>query len=200
MSNGKHTASVNESWPSTQRCCGKSAALGQAGRWPSRRRNRHPYAECGAKTRDFSLHATCCLAHRGDIVGTAWLLCGSPIPVGRTHGDLWLISPCARGWRRGQSERRKVVSSLRLEGADLLATVAQKLASGHRGGEDARRSTAAFSADSLISCRSPRSSKFGGTGRSVLCWRAATVLRLGPCRFRGVVFSEKSSKRSVDCG
>jgi hypothetical protein len=36
---------------------------------------------------------------------------------------------------------------MRLEGADLVATLAQKLASGNRGDEAARMSTAAYSAD-----------------------------------------------------
>jgi hypothetical protein len=62
-------------------------------------------------------------------------------------------------------------------GAYPLATVAKNLASGNRGGEGARMSTAAFSVDSRFSCRSFRSSKFAGTGGSV-----------------AVAFSEKSQE------
>jgi hypothetical protein len=72
---------------------------------------------------------------------------------------------CAGGGRGGR--RRKVASSMGLYCADLLATVAKKLASGNRGGEGARVSTAAFSGDPPFSGRSARSSKFGGTGGSV---------------------------------
>jgi hypothetical protein len=69
-------------------------------------------------------------AARTDSLPAAPGNCGRPLRACRRSreapSDLSFLSPCARGWRRGQSYRRKVVSSLRLEGADLLATVAKK--------------------------------------------------------------------------
>jgi hypothetical protein len=67
--------------------------------------------------REFSLHATYCLAQLGEKVGMACSFADNKFPWRMTHGDLWFIARVRGGWRRGQAPRRKGFSSMSLKGA-----------------------------------------------------------------------------------